>query len=199
MYKLHTPILECVIARPKAFDPDTALRQATHLFWEQGYHATSLSDLEQALGVGRKSLYDTFGNKKQLFLDVLDTYLSVRPPIAAPDAGWAAIVATFNGGPPYDPRHRSCLMVNTALAFGVTEDNEVADRVRRHTALLLEHFERALRRAIADGDLPKQDPAAAARYLCSALQGLSIMSKSGVPFEQLREIAARSLSTVQDP
>ena len=184
------------MARPKAFDPPVVLQKALQVFWSRGYHATSLSDLEREMGIGRKSLYDTFGSKQGLFLQVLDAYLSKRPPIEAVGAGWAAIQATLTGGPPYDPRHQSCLMVNTTVEDAAASDAQVAERIELHRQLLVTGFERALARAIADGDLPEQDVSVAALYLCTTLQGLSVMSRSGVPPEQLRAIAGRALDSL---
>jgi AcrR family transcriptional regulator len=58
----------------KSFDPDLALAQARDLFWRRGYDGTAISDLEAELGIGRKSLYDTFGGKRALFLRALEQY-----------------------------------------------------------------------------------------------------------------------------
>lgn len=62
------------MGRPKAFDEDAVLDRAAELFWTQGYEATSISDLEERLGVGRQSLYDTFGDKRRLFLRAIERY-----------------------------------------------------------------------------------------------------------------------------
>ncbi len=60
--------------RPKSFDPDTVLAKAMGVFWEKGYDAASISDLTAAMGINRFSLYDTFGDKHQLYLKALDAY-----------------------------------------------------------------------------------------------------------------------------
>lgn len=60
--------------RPKSFDPDTVLAKAMVVFWEKGYDAASISDLTEAMGINRFSLYDTFGDKHQLYLKALDAY-----------------------------------------------------------------------------------------------------------------------------
>ena len=58
----------------KQFDPVLALERARDLFWSSGYASTGIAELEAALGVGRKSLYDTFGNKRALYLRALGHY-----------------------------------------------------------------------------------------------------------------------------
>lgn len=62
------------MARPKEFDVDQVLDRATELFWTKGYEETSMRELEEGLGVGRQSLYSTFGDKHELFLAALDRY-----------------------------------------------------------------------------------------------------------------------------
>ena len=66
------------MARPKTFDPDAAATEAMETFWERGYAATSVNDLLAEMGLNRGSLYDTFGDKKQLFLAALDKYQAQR-------------------------------------------------------------------------------------------------------------------------
>ena len=60
--------------RPREFDLDETLDRAMLLFWRKGYDGVSISDLTEALGVARPSLYAAFGNKGQLFRKVLDRY-----------------------------------------------------------------------------------------------------------------------------
>src|SRR5258707_14880541 len=62
------------MARPKEFDRDRALMKAMELFWQQGYEATSTDDLVRAIGIGRQSMYDTFGDKHRLYLEALRLY-----------------------------------------------------------------------------------------------------------------------------
>ena len=60
--------------RPKEFIPDDAIEKAMQVFWHKGYEATSMEDLLSAMDLNRGSLYDTFGDKRQLFLKVIDRY-----------------------------------------------------------------------------------------------------------------------------
>src|SRR5882724_12831421 len=62
------------MARPKEFDRDAALKGAIGIFAEHGYEGTATEALLQAMGIGRQSLYDTFGDKWRLYLEALKRY-----------------------------------------------------------------------------------------------------------------------------
>jgi AcrR family transcriptional regulator len=64
--------------RPRLFDEETALDELTALFWRQGYSQTSVSDLVEASGVHKPSLYRIFGSKEELFSKILRRYLGDR-------------------------------------------------------------------------------------------------------------------------
>lgn len=172
------------MSRPKSFDPDAVVTAATELFWRHGFHNTSLTALESHLSVGRKSLYDTFGDKRGLFLRAIEGYTRVPFPITRRGAGWSAIEAMFRQAPFFEEGRRGCLMANTTLEFGTEEDDAVSALIERHFARLERGFAAALDRAIADGDVkPLGDVPAAARYLTLSLQGVAVMAKSGAPRE----------------
>jgi AcrR family transcriptional regulator len=62
--------------RPRAYDPDTALRRATGAFWRHGFAGTSLDALTDAMDMNRPSLYGAFGDKRALYLAALDRYVA---------------------------------------------------------------------------------------------------------------------------
>src|SRR5258705_7426829 len=62
------------MARPRELGRGEALKRALAVFWEKGYEATPTDDLVRAMGIGRQSMYDTFGDKHQLYLEALRLY-----------------------------------------------------------------------------------------------------------------------------
>jgi TetR/AcrR family transcriptional regulator, transcriptional repressor for nem operon len=187
------------LGRPKQFEADDALREAGFLFWSRGYKSTSISDLEHELGIGRKSLYDTFGDKRELFLRILDRYVTAPYPVSSPSAGFEEIERTFLESPSLDPTHRACLLANTIVEFGVDDDPDVAIRITTHLQRLEGLFVRALRHAIAAGEIAALDVPATARYLTSSLQGIAVMARAGASHDSLKEIVRVVLSVLRPP
>ncbi|MEM9462387.1 MAG: TetR/AcrR family transcriptional regulator [Myxococcota bacterium] len=60
--------------RPLAFDPNQALGAAMRVFWLKGYEGASLSELTEAMGINKPSLYARFGDKRTLFLAAIEHY-----------------------------------------------------------------------------------------------------------------------------
>src|SRR6187431_311201 len=113
------------LGRPRAFDRDQALELALDVFWRKGYEGASLSDLTEAMGINRPSLYAAFGNKEELFRKALDRYGEgpasyVAQALAEPTARLVIEKLLTAGasllGDPKNPR--GCLAVQAALCCG---------------------------------------------------------------------------------
>jgi AcrR family transcriptional regulator len=61
--------------RQRTFKKEEALDKAMHVFWKKGYVGASLSDLTNSMGINKPSMYSTFGNKEQLFVQATDHYI----------------------------------------------------------------------------------------------------------------------------
>jgi TetR/AcrR family transcriptional repressor of nem operon len=181
------------MGRSKSFDEQTVLDRAMELFWEQGYEGTSMADLEAHLGLGRQSLYNTFGDKQTLFLKALERYRqeAARGPVAllaAPGAGLEAIRAYFRSSierlTDTSPR-RACLVANTILERGSQDtDALVSCNAARET------LERALRRALTQarkrGEIAaRTDIEAMVTLLVTQSYGLAVLAKTGAPAEDM--------------
>jgi AcrR family transcriptional regulator len=188
------------MGRPREFDIDEVLDAALELFWRNGYEGTSLSDLTEAMGITRPSLYATFGNKEELFRKVLDRYEDVcmrftRDSLNEPTS--RAVVEKLLYGyadaqtdPPHPP---GCLGMNGALAC-----SEEAEPIRQELIGRRIAGEAALRRRLeqakSDGDLPEDsDPAALARYVMTVAQGMAIQAASGARRDALHQVIATAL------
>lgn len=190
--------------RPLEFDPDIALARATQVFWRQGYEHTSLEDLLTATGLSKSSLYRSFGGKQALFERCMVRYGETV------EAGLRAALAVAPSGRDFvegflrsalddarSPEHaRGCLVLNTANEFAQREPR-IAGCVARELARVQGVLEEAVKRGQSEGGFPPRlEPAAAARYLTSAMSGLKTMAKAGLDAAALAGIVALSLKAL---
>ncbi|ANJ07395.1 TetR/AcrR family transcriptional regulator [Streptomyces parvulus] len=191
------------MARTKEFDPDAALWAALELFWERGYEGTSMSDLVERLGVGRASIYATFGNKRELYLKALARYEEGLLPdlladLSAPGAalpGVRALVRRYAAETTAgELRLRGCFVTNTAAELA-PHDPVAARRVERNWDQLETVLHTALARAGAQGELPAgRDPRALARMLMVLLQGMRVVGKASADPARIRDAAEQALA-----
>jgi len=184
------------MARPKEFDRDAVLERAMHLFWERGYEATSIGDLTTHLGIGRQSLYDTFGDKHGLYLAALDRYIAAsigQVPGALRDhrplrrqirdllQGLIEATTASEG--------RSCMLV-LAAAERCNADTEVKRRFCANGARMEEALFVRLTQARTDGELAAHhDPRALARYFVTTIYGLQMSARGGTAPDALEQAA----------
>jgi TetR/AcrR family transcriptional regulator, transcriptional repressor for nem operon len=174
-----------MMARPKQFDRDRVVDEALEVFWSRGYTATSLDDLTGAMGLGRGSLYNEFGDKHSLFLAALDRYRAARVATIAgilestpsARAGIAGVLRGTVKAMFADESRRGCLMVNS-IAELASRDPAVAARARdsfkRTAAVLRDALERGKRSGEFSRDL---DTRRTARYLANAIYGIRLLAK----------------------
>jgi TetR/AcrR family transcriptional repressor of nem operon len=189
----------------KSFDPDEALEQARDLFWSRGYDGTGLSQLEAHLGIGRKSLYDTFGSKRELFLKALERYTdTVIARIVGRlehAEGTAALnleralerLAQYHGSGGSD----GCLL-GVAMAQAKPEDGELAAILRGYLQRLERAFTSALGRGIVDGEIGAHvRPRDAARNLVALTQGMALLGRVGSTAATQRSIVRAALDALR--
>ena len=185
------------MARPKEFDQEKALRKAVRLFCRQGFAATSTAELMRVMGVGRQSMYDTFGDKRALFLTALETYVteSVQSINAELEKPGSAISALQSALASFAERNdlssaEGCMGLNAISEFGqrdadVTRITRNAARVQRQTLM------RVLARAKKHGELSSgADLESMADFFESTLAGIRMAAKAGKSRQALRNIAA---------
>ncbi|MGV4984754.1 TetR/AcrR family transcriptional regulator [Streptomyces sp. NRAIS4] len=191
------------MARTKEFDPDAALQSALELFWRRGYEATSLADLVEHLGIGRASLYATFGSKHELYLKALERYeqsglTRIVRELSQPGAALPAVRAVVRrfAAEAADERLRQngCLITNTAAELA-PHDPAATRRVERNWDHLETLLHSALARAQSRGELPAgRDPLALARTLLVLMQGLRVVGKASADPARVRDAAEQALA-----
>jgi len=169
----------------KQFDRDKALDKAVQLFWEQGYEATSMQDLVNAMGINRASLYQTYGNKQELYLASLERYATQilahvtglldkpRTPLTnLRDLFVHVIEQSLEGN------MQGCFINNTAVELA-PHDATLAEKIRIIWVQFEDLFATRLQQAIEQHQLAAEtDPRQLAQVLNINLQGLMVKTKA---------------------
>ncbi|WP_437815431.1 TetR/AcrR family transcriptional regulator [Sorangium sp. So ce1078] len=193
-----------LVARRKEFDRDEVLRRAIPVFWEKGFAGTSTEDLVRAMGIGRQSLYDTFGDKRRLFLEALraynaDSIAAVTKKLRAGPTALAAIERVLVDLAEARDRARSlgCMGVNAVCELA-RDDDEVRALTATSAALLEAVLKDAIDEAQSKGDVCRAiDSRAAARFLAATLSGMKVQAKAGANAEALRDVAAFAVQSLR--
>ena len=183
------------MARPKAFDRDDALHAGVGVFWRQGYAATTTDDLARAMGIGRQSFYDTFGDKRRCYLEALRCYsfgeigrqIAVMRGLAPLDG----LRALLRGPADAAKARRSlgCLAVNAFTEHG-GQDPEILAALRPSGEQLRAAVAEVLLAAKARGEVPASlDEQCATKALLTVRAGLMVRAKAGAPPSELRDVA----------
>jgi AcrR family transcriptional regulator len=192
--------------RPLSFDREVALRQAMLLFWQHGYEGTSLNDLTSAIGVPPSSIYSAFKDKKGLFLEAVDRYLSgpvtsetlIARAATARDAAHdllhaAAVGFTGADTPP------GCLLASSAISCSDAAAEvklELAARRRAIEALL----KRRIVQAARSGEMPADtDADALAAHTMAVVQGMSTLARDGAKRQKLLRLADTAMRAWPEP
>ncbi len=186
--------------RPREFDTEQALAAALRVFWTKGYEGASLTDLTDAMGITRPSLYAAFGNKEALFRKALDLYgeeklAYVGRALAAETARGVAsnllygAIDTVTGD-----ECRGCMGVMASVSCQSAEESireDVSNRTESSRKALVARMEQA----IADGDFAAPVEAETiTRYLLAVLQGMAVQAGAGANREQLQQVAEATLA-----
>lgn len=191
--------------RKKQFEVDEALTKAMRVFWGRGYHPTSMQDLVDSMGIGRGSIYDTFGSKRGLFMRAIEHYIRLytatfQEILATSSSPSDAIMKVFDGAIAalvVEGSRDGCFVINTAVELAAHDDEvaEITTDVFRKT----EHAFRALiEQGQETGDIGRAvDAVQTARSLLSMFIGLRILTRSNADVTVLKAIKnqARALIT----
>ena len=191
--------------RPRAYDPEEALRSVTDAFWKAGYSGTSLDDISAATGMNRPSLFAAFGDKRALYHKALTGYwqlvfadmheaLSGDLPLneALIRVYEGALSIYFSG----EGRPRGCFVIGTAVTEAV-EDTEVRTSLEAGFRTFDRDFEARLRSAREKGELSEDaDPAALAVLATAMMHTIAVRARSGVTSDELKELARKAVSVI---
>ena len=189
--------------RPRQFDSDEVLDRLVELFWEQGYEATSMSDIVAASGLNKSSIYNSFGSKEELFGLAVDRYLATRAAmlqeVLRDGTSGLDNLSTFLDfvqqeitGP---TGSRGCLAVNTTTELGHC-DASMSAMSARYRDDMRTSLRAALDRAAAAGEIDAERAGQYAESLVSFMLALSVIARGGAERPELDTQFAAIRSTI---
>jgi TetR/AcrR family transcriptional regulator, transcriptional repressor for nem operon len=154
------------MARPSEFDRTEVLDKAMELFWTQGYFNTSAQDIVEHMGLSRSSIYNTFTDKRTLFIEALKHYinkeskglthaLNLLPPDKKSLQQILEMIVSNNFLP---EKPKGCLVVNSAIEFA-NHDDEVKQIITENINQVVAAFERFIKAGQEQGNFNKSIPA----------------------------------------
>ncbi|WP_264524945.1 TetR/AcrR family transcriptional regulator [Flavobacterium sp. N502536] len=175
------------MARTKEFNEDQALDKAIEIFWHKGYNGTSASDLVTHLGLSRSSLYDTFGDKQQLFVRSLERYQkngqeqiaqlfeqSANIKETLLEVFKQAVLESLE-----DRITKGCFMVNSSVELAM-HDEGIAKIVQNNRQTMEEIFTKAVQKGQDAGHISTKNAARVlARFLFNAYSGVRVLARTG--------------------
>ena len=190
------------MAGKKAFLPDQALETVMKLFWQQGYEGSSIEDIVQSTGLGRGSLYDTFGDKHALYVAALQRYLTKFPVDIAlyeqPEGSLAETLERYfqhwMEGLLGDPARRGCFLMNATIEMA-PHDAEINHITQSAFQALEEEFYRLLIKAQVRGELAwTYDPHQGAHFLLGILISIRVLARAKQDRRVLEDVVKTALS-----
>lgn len=189
--------------RPLQFDPQQAVAQATALFWQQGFEATSTTDLMSAMNLSKSSLYQTFGSKQDLFNQCLEHYgneaaAELRAALKAAPSAKQFLVDSFQRfTKPCTEIKKGCFLVNTTCEFG-SNDAGINDLVKKRVETHRQILQTAIEQAQQQGDISAdKDANTLSSYLMSSLCGLVVMIKMDSKHPNIKPIVEQVLNALE--
>jgi AcrR family transcriptional regulator len=191
--------------RPRAYDPQAALKQATETFWRSGYAGTSLEEISAATGMNKPSLYAAFGDKRALYLGALAEYwqlvfAEMRKALAEDRPLNEAMIEVYEGALSIyfsgDGRPRGCFVIGTAVTEAF-EDCDIRDSLVAGLRTFDRDFEERFQAARDKGELKEgADPAALAVLATATMHTIAIRARAGATRDDLKRLARKAVSVI---
>jgi TetR/AcrR family transcriptional repressor of nem operon len=192
------------MARIKEFDEAAVLDKALKLFWNKGYNGTSAQELVTELGISRSSLYDTFGDKRSLFLKALKQYETNNTAVMVKMANESTdalktirqIFQTLLQDSILDTQNMGCFVVNTAIELS-SHDPEIKEIISENLRLTEEAFFTVLKKGKKSNQINANiDPRSTARFLLNNVMGLKVSFRAGQSKKSIEDVIKLTLASL---
>ena len=172
--------------RVKKFNEEETLNKAMCLFWRNGFHATSMQDLVDYLGINRASIYDTYGGKKELFDKAFAHYQAVnRRELQAflksqknVKEGFRKLFERGISEAACDTERKGCFVINVTTEL-VPNEKEILTVIQENKKFMTATFEDFLKSGVISGEISKnKDVKNLASLLHTFYNGIKVVSKT---------------------
>lgn len=170
--------------RPKEFEEDDIAEAAMKVFWQRGYAGTSIQDLVEGTGLGRGSLYNTFGSKYGVYEFALKRYYEITAcniAMLSEDGTVKELIRRLLmkivSEELNDTENMGCMVANASLEMA-RHDEGIADLVAKNLSRMERAISTLILRGQANGEIDAtKKPDALARFIVSTIQGIRVVSK----------------------
>lgn len=179
--------------RVKKFNEEETLNKAMCLFWRNGFHATSMQDLVNYLGINRASIYDTYGGKKELFDSAFTHYrkankkqlLAFLKSQESVKKGFRKLFENGISEAVFDTERKGCFVINVTTEL-VPNDEKMRQVVQENKAFMMTTFEEFIQSGIDSGEISvEKNSKNLASLLHTFYNGIKVVSKTDVDEEEL--------------
>ncbi len=190
--------------RPREFDIEDATRDAMEVFWQNGFHATSLPDLIEGMGLTRGSIYKAYDDKRSIYLAALDTFIDMRLDrvekiLSKPDkrAAIRELLRVTAKETASSTGRKGCFSTAATIEM-VPIDPDVEERLSDHYATMEALLTKSIDTGKRDGDITASMPSASiARFLVCTIEGMAVLGKLG-PTERNNQKFTNVVMTLLD-
>lgn len=188
----------------KSFDESDVIERAMDVFWKKGYAATSISDITDATGIKRGSLYNAFDGKHDLFVRALLKYggerrtnkLQMLETVEDPREAIAMFFDSIVKATLDDPDKKGCLLFNTALEFS-SHDDDVKKLVSQGINEVVTFFEGRIDRGKELGSIRNSlDTQSTAKALVALVVGIRVLGRGAFGKAALRQVAQQAVDLI---
>ena len=182
------------VGRPVEFDQEDVTNLAMQVFWNKGYEATSMQDLLAAMQLSKSSFYQTFSNKRSLYMRCIEAYCEMKVAMLCSKQKVSfsslefinEVLQSVLNKNDFNERN-GCLLVNTANEFG-NSDAEISKLVKSSFNKFEKIFLKALKKAQIDKEISKdKNLKSLSRYLVCVLSGLQTLAHAGMSQKYIQE------------
>jgi len=191
------------MARTVEFNECEIIDKAMNVFWEKGYQATSMQDLVDAMQINRSSIYNTFGDKHQLFMKCISIYfenamLEIKEKVAKQSSAKQALINIIKDKAAWIVDcEKGCLGIKTVFEIA-PEDNEVRKQMSKNNEIFLQFLSEVVQKAIDDKELDdSEDAMLMAEYIMTSFTGWKqsyILDRNPIRIKKMSEYLIKQIT-----